>query len=72
MGQVVYWRNHILVTMVVALGIIPKGIVDVHKMLLRTASYLTQGGETEIFTPMYMILCRKLDLPMVAQDPSSS
>ncbi|KAL0454051.1 UNVERIFIED_CONTAM: 24-methylenesterol C-methyltransferase 2 [Sesamum latifolium] len=36
-----------------------KGVVDVHEMLFVTADYLTRGGETGIFTPMHMILCRK-------------
>ncbi|EEF52787.1 24-methylenesterol C-methyltransferase 2 [Ricinus communis] len=59
MGRIAYWRNHILVTMLSAIGIAPKGTVDVHEMLFKTADYLTRGGETGIFTPMHMILCRK-------------
>lgn len=59
MGRIAYWRNHILVTILSALGIAPKGTVDVHEMLFVTADYLTKGGETGIFTPMHMILCRK-------------
>ncbi|KAH7518370.1 24-methylenesterol C-methyltransferase 2 [Ziziphus jujuba] len=59
MGKVAYWRNHILVTVLSWIGIAPQGTVDVHEMLCKTAVYLTKGGETGIFTPMYMILCRK-------------
>lgn len=59
MGRIAYWRNHILVTVLSFLGIAPKGTVDVHEMLFVTADYLTRGGETGIFTPMHMILCRK-------------
>ena len=59
MGRIAYWRNHILVTVLGWLGIAPKGVVDVHEMLFKTADYLTRGGETGIFTPMHMILCRK-------------
>ncbi|KAL2537833.1 24-methylenesterol C-methyltransferase 2 [Forsythia ovata] len=59
MGRIAYWRNHILVTVLSWLGIAPKGVVDVHEMLFATADYLTRGGETGIFTPMHMILCRK-------------
>ncbi|KAM7470951.1 hypothetical protein LguiA_009134 [Lonicera macranthoides] len=59
MGRFAYWRNHILVTVLSWLGIAPKGTVDVHEMLFVTADYLTRGGETGIFTPMHMILCRK-------------
>ncbi|KAK6939292.1 Sterol methyltransferase C-terminal [Dillenia turbinata] len=59
MGRIAYWRNHIMITVLAALGIAPKGTVDVHEMLFKTADYLTRGGETGIFTPMHMILCRK-------------
>ncbi|KAK1370374.1 Methyltransferase [Heracleum sosnowskyi] len=59
MGRIAYWRNHILVIILSFLGIAPKGTVDVHEMLFVTSDYLTRGGETKIFTPMHMILCRK-------------
>ncbi|KAI3916092.1 hypothetical protein MKW98_004533 [Papaver atlanticum] len=59
MGRFAYWRNHVVVTVLSALGIAPKGTVDVHEMLFVTADYLTRGGETGIFSPMHMILCRK-------------
>ncbi|TMW97642.1 hypothetical protein EJD97_005208 [Solanum chilense] len=59
MGRIAYWRNHVVVNVLSWLGIAPKGVVDVHDMLLVTADYLTKGGETGIFTPMHMILCRK-------------
>lgn len=59
MGRVAYWRNHIVVTVLAWLGIAPKGVVEVHEMLFVTADYLTRGGETGIFSPMHMILCRK-------------
>ncbi|XP_077231427.1 24-methylenesterol C-methyltransferase 2-like [Tasmannia lanceolata] len=59
MGRIAYWRNHLVVSVLGFLGIAPKGVVDVHEMLCKTAEYLTCGGETGIFTPMHMILCRK-------------
>ncbi|KMT18277.1 hypothetical protein BVRB_2g024410 [Beta vulgaris subsp. vulgaris] len=59
MGRIAYWRNHVMVKVLAALGIAPKGTVEVHDMLCRTADYLTCGGETGIFSPMHMILCRK-------------
>lgn len=59
MGRVAYWRNHVLVTILAAVGIAPKGTVDVHEMLFKTADFLTKGGDSGIFTPMHMILCRK-------------
>ncbi|KAJ0025116.1 hypothetical protein Pint_09308 [Pistacia integerrima] len=63
MGRIAYWRNHIVVTILAALGIAPKGTVDVHEMLFKTADYLTRGGDTGIFTPMHMILLRKPEAP---------
>ncbi|CAO2817611.1 unnamed protein product [Amaranthus hypochondriacus] len=59
MGRIAYWRNHIVVTILAAIGVAPKGTVDVHEMLFKTADYLTRGGESGIFSPMHMILCRK-------------
>ncbi|KAF6176270.1 hypothetical protein GIB67_023561 [Kingdonia uniflora] len=59
MGRIAYWRNHCLVTILQALGVAPKGTVEVHKMLFVTADFLTRGGDTGIFSPMHMILCRK-------------
>ncbi|CAI8618655.1 unnamed protein product [Vicia faba] len=59
MGRLAYWRNHVVVTVLSALGIVPKGTVDVHKMLFKTADFLTRGGDIGIFSPMHMILCRK-------------
>ncbi|KAK9755113.1 hypothetical protein RND81_01G003200 [Saponaria officinalis] len=59
MGKLSYWRNHVIVTVLAAIGVAPKGTVDVHEMLFVTAGHLTRGGETGIFSPMHMILCRK-------------
>ncbi|RWR90676.1 24-methylenesterol C-methyltransferase 2 [Cinnamomum micranthum f. kanehirae] len=59
MGKIAYWRNHVVVSFLTLLGVAPKGVVDVHEMLFKTAGHLTRGGETGIFTPMHMILCRK-------------
>ncbi|KAH0920227.1 hypothetical protein HID58_027887 [Brassica napus] len=59
MGRIAYWRNHVVVVVLSAVGIAPKGTVDVHEMLFKTADYLSRGGETGIFSPMHMILCRK-------------
>ncbi|KAK6939017.1 Methyltransferase type 11 [Dillenia turbinata] len=70
MGRIAYWRNHMMITVLAALGIAPKGTVDVHEMLFKTADYLTRGGETGIFTPMHMILCRK-PLKSSAEDEQS-
>ncbi|QCD98756.1 24-methylenesterol C-methyltransferase 2-like [Vigna unguiculata] len=59
MGRVAYWRNHLLISVLSAVGIAPKGTLDVHQMLFQTADHLTRGGDTGIFSPMHMILCRK-------------
>ncbi|XP_047328892.1 24-methylenesterol C-methyltransferase 2-like [Impatiens glandulifera] len=59
MGKFAYWRNHVMVTVLAFIGIAPKGVVDVHDMLCKTANYLVLGGETGIFSPMHMILLRK-------------
>ncbi|PKU63828.1 24-methylenesterol C-methyltransferase 2-like [Dendrobium catenatum] len=59
MGRLAYWRNHVLVSVMTLLRLAPKGVVEVHEMLYETAKHLTNGGETGIFTPMHMILCRK-------------
>ncbi|MCD9643378.1 Methyltransferase [Datura stramonium] len=61
MGRIAYLRNHVVVTVLSWLGIAPKGVTDVHDMLFVTADYLAKGGDTGIFTPMHMILCRKPD-----------
>ncbi|XP_078448238.1 sterol methyltransferase 3 [Wolffia australiana] len=59
MGRLAYWRNHLVIKALSLLGIAPKGVADVHEMLYSTAGHLSRGGETGIFTPMHMILCRK-------------
>lgn len=41
------------------IGVAPKGTSDTHSMLCKAAEYLTIGGETGIFTPMYFVLARK-------------
>ncbi|OAY63588.1 24-methylenesterol C-methyltransferase 2-like [Ananas comosus] len=70
MGRIAYWRNHIVVSVLTLLRIAPKGVVEVHEMLYETARHLTRGGETGIFTPMHMILCRKPLLPAPAPSPA--
>lgn len=59
MGRIAYYRNHIVIAILSFLGIAPQGVVDVHEMLFKTADYLTRGGETGIFTPMHLMICRK-------------
>jgi 24-methylenesterol C-methyltransferase len=59
MGKIAYWRNHIMVIVLAALGIAPKGTVAVHEMLCKTAGDLSRAGDIGILSPMHMILCRK-------------
>ncbi|KAL5713927.1 24-methylenesterol C-methyltransferase [Ranunculus cassubicifolius] len=59
MGRIAYWRNHMVVTVLSFLGIAPKGVVDVHEMLFVTADFLSRGGESGIFSPMHLIVCKK-------------
>ncbi|KAG5068581.1 hypothetical protein JHK85_000958 [Glycine max] len=54
-----WWQNHIVVTILAALGIAPKGTVNVYEMHFKTADYLTRRGDFGIFSPMYMILYKK-------------
>eukprot|EP00252_Welwitschia_mirabilis_P001081 TRINITY_DN11042_c0_g1_i1.p1 TRINITY_DN11042_c0_g1~~TRINITY_DN11042_c0_g1_i1.p1 ORF type:complete len:369 (+),score=45.96 TRINITY_DN11042_c0_g1_i1:263-1369(+) len=59
MGRFAYYRNHLVITLLSFLRIAPKGVVDVHEMLFNTADYLSRGGESGIFTPMHLMVCRK-------------
>ncbi|KAM0063882.1 putative methyltransferase [Helianthus debilis subsp. tardiflorus] len=43
MGRIAYWRNHVVVTVLEAIGVAPKGTVDVHEMLFKTVYYLARG-----------------------------
>lgn len=50
--------NHVLVSTLSAIGLAPKGVKEVHKMLVDVAHSLVRGGETGIFTPMHTLLFR--------------
>ncbi|MES2621187.1 MAG: hypothetical protein V4615_10075, partial [Bacteroidota bacterium] len=54
---VFFTRN--LVRLLQAIRVLPKGSVQVHKVLEVAAEGLTKGGETGIFTPMLFFLARK-------------
>ncbi|MFS8025209.1 putative methyltransferase [Helianthus anomalus] len=53
------WKKRMMVMVLEKLGFVAKGTGEVQEMLLRTIHHLARGGETGIFTPMHMILCRK-------------
>eukprot|EP00897_Mesotaenium_endlicherianum_P005062 jgi/Mesen1/4584/ME000232S03838 len=59
MGRFAYYRNHIMVSIVSAIGIAPKGLLEVHNMLVNVAISLSQGGETGVFSPAHMLVLRK-------------
>ncbi|XP_042434714.1 24-methylenesterol C-methyltransferase 2-like [Zingiber officinale] len=59
MSRLAYWRNHLLISVLAVLRIAPKGMVEVHEMLCEAAAHMSYAGETGIFTPLQMILCRK-------------
>eukprot|EP00246_Nothoceros_aenigmaticus_P003535 TRINITY_DN14707_c0_g1_i1.p1 TRINITY_DN14707_c0_g1~~TRINITY_DN14707_c0_g1_i1.p1 ORF type:complete len:375 (+),score=43.52 TRINITY_DN14707_c0_g1_i1:100-1224(+) len=58
-GRFAYWRNHVIVTILTAIGISPQGVDKVHKMLVETAHHLARGGDTGVFTPMHLLVLRK-------------
>ncbi|GLC44114.1 hypothetical protein PLESTF_000693200 [Pleodorina starrii] len=59
MGKFTHAINHGMVTAVDAIGLAPKGLKEVHHMLVEVAKSLIKGGETGIFTPMHLLLFRK-------------
>jgi len=59
MSWVSYYMTHCTVYVLEMFGWAPKGTVQVHGMLLRAADGLVQGGKTNIFTPMHLIVMQK-------------
>lgn len=51
--------NHALVTIAETLRLAPRGMVEVHEMLMDTGIAMIEGGESGIFTPMYMVVFQK-------------
>ena len=51
--------NHALVSVAEALRIAPKGMVEVHQMLIDTGVALIESGEQGLFTPMHMVVFQK-------------
>eukprot|EP00884_Botryococcus_braunii_P008921 jgi/Botrbrau1/1802/Bobra.146_1s0001.1 len=54
--------NKFLVDTSTALGLAPKGMKEVHDMLVNVASSLIAGGESGIFSPMHLLLFQKPDV----------
>jgi len=53
------YLTHQMVWAMETCWIAPKGVFKVHCMLMKTAEALVQGGEQQIFTPMFFTLLRK-------------
>jgi len=51
--------NHAIVTVMDFIGLAPKGMKQVHKMLVDVARSLVAGGENGVFTPMHMLVFQK-------------
>ena len=58
-GKSEWARNDVIINVLATLGIAPKAIREVHKMLMNTSISLVQSGELGIFSPMHFISCRK-------------
>jgi len=64
MTRIGRWTTHKLVCILECLHIVAPGSTDVALFLNNTADALVEGGELEIFTPMFFILLKK---PLTAQ-----
>jgi 24-methylenesterol C-methyltransferase len=51
--------NHMLVSIVSFLHVAPRGVKEVHDMLVKVANSLVAGGETGVFSPMHLLVFRK-------------
>jgi 24-methylenesterol C-methyltransferase len=60
--QELAWQNrlsHAVVASLDAARVAPKGLRQVHEMLVNVATSLVRGGQTGVFTPMHMLVFRK-------------
>eukprot|EP00898_Chlorokybus_atmophyticus_P001508 jgi/Chlat1/2358/Chrsp17S02626 len=56
------WVHHIsdwLVSFLSFFHVLPAGTKDVHRMLVDVAVDLVDGADTGVFSPMFLVLCRK-------------
>eukprot|EP00735_Rhodelphis_limneticus_P015120 TRINITY_DN927_c0_g1::TRINITY_DN927_c0_g1_i1::g.16073::m.16073 TRINITY_DN927_c0_g1::TRINITY_DN927_c0_g1_i1::g.16073 ORF type:complete len:379 (+),score=120.58,sp/Q6ZIX2/SMT1_ORYSJ/46.60/7e-94,Sterol_MT_C/PF08498.5/1.6e-22,Methyltransf_31/PF13847.1/7.4e-13,Methyltransf_23/PF13489.1/7.9e-12,CMAS/PF02353.15/2.4e-11,Methyltransf_11/PF08241.7/1.5e-09,Methyltransf_11/PF08241.7/9.5e+03,Methyltransf_11/PF08241.7/2.6e+03,Methyltransf_12/PF08242.7/4e+03,Methyltransf_12/PF08242.7/2.3e-08,Methyltransf_12/PF len=51
--------THLFCTVTEAVGLSPKGTVDIHRLLCEAADALVEGGKLGIFTPMFFHMGRK-------------
>ena len=54
-----HFVDDVIVKVLGTLRIIPKTLIDVHTMLVRVATSLVEGGQSGVFTPMYMLCFEK-------------
>ena len=54
-----HFVDDFIVKTLATLRVIPKTLIDVHTMLVRVATSLVKGGESGVFTPMYMLCFEK-------------
>jgi len=59
MGKAVHKMNHCIVATLDFLRLAPKGLKEVHHMLVTVADSLVAGGQTGVFSPMHLLLFRK-------------
>lgn len=58
-GKLQYKLNHLVISVLAKMMVLPKSMVDVHHMLVSVANSLVEGGERGIFSPMYMVVMQK-------------
>ncbi|KAF8842443.1 hypothetical protein BDN67DRAFT_1067734 [Paxillus ammoniavirescens] len=51
--------SHTAIRLLEMVGLIPKGTYEVGESLKVAADALVKGGQTKLFTPMYLAICRK-------------
>eukprot|EP00892_Ulva_mutabilis_P012348 jgi/Ulvmu1/9486/UM052_0056.1 len=51
--------DDVIIKVLGTLRLIPRTLIDVHTMLVRVATSLVKGGESGVFTPMYMLCFEK-------------
>jgi 24-methylenesterol C-methyltransferase len=51
--------SHVMVSALDAVWLAPKGLKQVHNMLVNVATSLVAGGQTGTFSPMHMLVFQK-------------
>lgn len=62
-GRTMQRINHAIVSTLSFLHLAPKGVKEVHGMLVEVARSLVEGGESGIFTPMHLLVFKKPGSP---------